>query len=118
MKYCGKAIYRKIQILDDNGVTQFSTLEFDFDPSFEQLYVNSLIVRNADGEVLAEGELNTYYITNSETGYEASTERTVNLPVPSLAPGVDHRGDRDQAHLRRRRHVPARNAVLVGRPAD
>lgn len=83
-----QSYYRKIQILDDNGVTQFSTLEFDFDPSFEQLYVNSLIVRNADGEVIAEGELNTYYITNSETGYEASTERTVNLPVPSLAPGV------------------------------
>lgn len=83
-----QSYYRKIQILDDNGVTQFSTLEFEFDPSFEQLYVNSLIVRNADGEVIAEGELNTYYITNSETGYEASTERTVNLPVPSLAPGV------------------------------
>jgi len=83
-----ESIYRKIRILDDNGVTQFSTLEFDFDPSFEQLFVNSLIVRNADGELIAEGDLNTYYITNSETGYEASTERTVNLPVPSLAPGV------------------------------
>jgi tetratricopeptide (TPR) repeat protein/transglutaminase-like putative cysteine protease len=83
-----ESLYRKIQILDDNGVTQFSILEFDFDPSFEQLYVNSLIVRNAEGEVIAEGDLNTYYITNSETGYEASTERTVNLPVPSLAPGV------------------------------
>jgi len=83
-----ESIYRKIQVLDDNGVTQFSTLEFDFDPGFEQLYVNRLIVRNADGEVIAEGDPNTYYITNSETGYEASTERTVNLPVPSLAPGV------------------------------
>jgi tetratricopeptide (TPR) repeat protein len=83
-----ESFYRKIQILDDNGITQFSTLEFDFDPSFEQLYVNSLIVRDADGEIIAEGDLNTYYITNSETGYEASTERTVNLPVPSLAPGV------------------------------
>jgi len=83
-----ESIYRKIRILDDNGVTQFSTLEFDFDPSFEQLYVNSLVVRNSEGEVIAEGDLNTYYITNSETGYEASTERTVNLPVPSLAPGV------------------------------
>jgi tetratricopeptide (TPR) repeat protein/transglutaminase-like putative cysteine protease len=83
-----ESIYRKIQILDDNGVTQFSTLEFDFDPGFEQLYVNSLVVRNSEGEVIGEGDLNTYYITNSETGYEASTERTVNLPVPSLAPGV------------------------------
>ncbi len=80
--------YRKIKVLDDNGVTQFSTLEFDFDPSYEQLYVNRVVVRDADGDVLARGGLNTYYITNSDTGYEASTEKTVHIPVPSLAPGV------------------------------
>lgn len=83
-----KTRYRKIRVLDDNGVTQFSTLEFDFDPSYEQLYVNSLVVRDAKGVVIAEGDLNTYYITNSESGYEASTEKTVHLPVPSLAPGT------------------------------
>ena len=82
-----ESVYRKIRVLDANGVTQFSTLEFNFDPSFEQLYVNSLIVRDAAGEVIAEGDLNTYYITNNEAGFEASTEKTVHLPVPSLAPG-------------------------------
>ena len=82
-----ESLYRKIRVLDDNGVTQFSTLEFDFDPSFEQLYVNSLIVRDAAGQVVAEGDLNTYYITNNESGFDASTEKTVHLPVPSLAPG-------------------------------
>ncbi|RZV36117.1 MAG: DUF3857 domain-containing protein [Chromatiales bacterium] len=82
-----ESLYRKIRVLDDNGVTQFSTLEFDFDPSFEQLYVNRLVVRDAAGEVIAEGELNTYYITNNESGYEASTEKTVHLPVPSLTAG-------------------------------
>ncbi len=80
--------YRKLRILDDNGVTQFSTLEFDFDPSYEQLFVNRLIVRNADGDEIAEGDINTYYITNSESGYEASTEKTVHLPVPSLSAGA------------------------------
>ncbi len=80
--------YQKIRILDDNGVAQFSTLQFDYDPSYENLFVNTLVVRDADGEVLGEGDLNTYYITNSETGYEASTEKTVHLPVPSLAAGV------------------------------
>jgi len=83
-----ETLYRKIRVLDDNGVSQFSTLEFNFDPGYEQLYVNSLLVRNAVGEVLGEGDLNTYYITHNEEGYEASTERTVHLPVPSLAPGV------------------------------
>ncbi len=83
-----QTVYRKIRVLDDNGITQFSTLEFDFDPSYEQLYVNSLVVRNADGDVLGEGDLNTYYITNNESGFEASTEKTVHLPVPSLAPAA------------------------------
>ena len=83
-----ETLYRKIRVLDDNGISQFSTLEFNFDPSYEHLYVNSLLVRNAAGEVLGEGDLNTYYITHNEDGYEASTEKTVHLPVPSLAPGV------------------------------
>lgn len=80
--------YRKIRVADDNGIAQFSTLEFDFDPSFEHLYVNSLSVRNAAGDLLGEGQLNSYYITNNEDGYEASTEKTVHLPVPSLVPGA------------------------------
>ncbi|HNP63614.1 MAG TPA: DUF3857 domain-containing protein [Woeseiaceae bacterium] len=80
--------FRKIRVINDNGVAQFSTLEFDFDPSFERLYVNSLRVISAGGEILGEGELGNYYITNSETGYEASTEKTVHLPVPSLKPGA------------------------------
>ncbi|MDH4047994.1 MAG: DUF3857 domain-containing protein [Gammaproteobacteria bacterium] len=80
--------YRKIRILDDNGIKQFSTLEFDFDPAFEQLYVNSIVVRDGDGKVLAEGERNAYYVTNSDNSYEASTEKTVHIPVPSLARGV------------------------------
>ena len=83
-----KTMYRKLHILNDNGVTQFSTLEFDFDPGYEQLYVNSLVVRDADGDIIAEGNIDTYYITISESGYEASTEKTVHLPVPSLAPGM------------------------------
>ena len=80
--------FRKIRVTDDNGIAQFSTLEFDFDPSFERLYVNSLRVISAQGELLGEGELGSYYITNSASGYEASTEKTVHLPVPSLEPGA------------------------------
>ena len=83
-----ETMYRKIRVIDNNGVSQFSTLEFDFDPSYEQLFVNSLVVRDATGEVLGEGDLSTYYITNNDEGYEASTEKTAHLPVPGLAPGV------------------------------
>ena len=80
--------YRKIRVVDDNGIAQFSTLEFAFNPAYERLFVNSLVVRNAAGEVVGEGDVNTYYITNDEDSYEASTDKTLHLPVPSLAPGV------------------------------
>jgi transglutaminase-like putative cysteine protease len=80
--------YRKIRIVDDNGIAQFSTLEFDFDPGAEQMYVDRVIVRDAEGKQIAQGEPNSYYITNSENSYEASNEKTVHIPVPSLAPGV------------------------------
>jgi hypothetical protein len=80
--------YRKIRVIDDNGISQFSTLEFDFNPAYENLFVNSLVVRDRTGKVLGEGDINTYYITNNEDSYEASTDKTLHIPVPSLAPGV------------------------------
>ncbi|HEX5788387.1 MAG TPA: DUF3857 domain-containing protein [Woeseiaceae bacterium] len=79
--------YQKVHVYDDSGVENFSTLMFDFDAASEQLFVNALRVRNADGEVVAEGSLQSYFITNDEDGYEASTDRTAHLPVPKLAPG-------------------------------
>ncbi|MDJ0939344.1 MAG: DUF3857 domain-containing protein [Woeseiaceae bacterium] len=79
---------QQIKIQDAQGIEQFSTLEFDFDPAFEQLYVNRLLVRDADGEVVAEADRAAFYVTDTIDGYEASTEQTAHLPVPSLAPGV------------------------------
>ena len=83
-----KTQVQQIKVQDAQGVEQFSTLEFNFDPAYEQLYINKLTVRNAVGEVVAEGDPTTYYVTSTVDGYEASTEKTAHLPVPSLAPGV------------------------------
>jgi tetratricopeptide (TPR) repeat protein len=83
-----KSQLQQIKIQDAQGIEQHSTLEFDFDPAFEQFYVNRLLVRNAAGEVVAEGDPAAYFVTSTVDGYEASTEKTAHLPVPSLAPGV------------------------------
>jgi transglutaminase-like putative cysteine protease/tetratricopeptide (TPR) repeat protein len=79
---------QQIKVQDAQGVANFSTLEFNFDPAFEQFFVNSLVVRDAAGEIVAEGDPAAYYVTSAVDGYEASTERTAHLPVPSLAPGT------------------------------
>lgn len=86
--YVTRSQYQRIKIQDAQGIEYFSTLEFNFDPAFEQLYVNSLVVRDAKGKVLAEADRNAFYVTDTVDGYEASTEKTAHLPVPSLAPGV------------------------------
>ena len=83
-----KTQYQQIKILDAQGMEQFSTLEFDFDPAFEQMYVNRLVVRDEQGVVIAEGDRDSYYVTTTVDGFEASTEQTAHLPVPGLAPGV------------------------------
>ena len=83
-----KTHVQQIKIQDARGVEQFSTLEFNFDPAYEQFFVNKLVVRNAAGEVVGEGDPTAYYITSTVDGYEASTEKTAHLPVPSLAPGT------------------------------
>jgi tetratricopeptide (TPR) repeat protein len=83
-----RTLVQQIKLQDAQGVANFSTLEFNFDPAFEQLYVNSLVVRNAEGDKVAEGDPASYYVTSTVDGYEASTEKTAHLPVPSLAPGM------------------------------
>jgi len=83
-----RTFVQQIKVQDARGVAHFSTLEFNFDPAFEQLYVNRLVVRNAAGETVAEADPAAYYVTSTVDGYEASTEKTVHLPVPSLAPGM------------------------------
>jgi transglutaminase-like putative cysteine protease/tetratricopeptide (TPR) repeat protein len=83
-----RTLLQQIKVQDAQGVTQFSTLEFNFDPAFEQMYVNSLVVRDAAGGIVAQGEPSTYYVTSTVDGFDASTEKTAHLPVPSLAPGM------------------------------
>ena len=87
-EYITQSYYQQIKIQDVQGIEQFSTLEFSFDPAFEQLYVNRLEVRNERGELLAEADRAAFYVTDTVDGYEASTEQTAHLPVPSLKPGV------------------------------
>jgi len=83
-----KTYYQQIKVQDAQGIEQFSTLEFNFDPAFEQLYVNSLLVRDPAGEIIAAADRDAFYVTTTVDGYEASTEQTAHLPVPSLAPDV------------------------------
>ncbi|MEM8945566.1 MAG: tetratricopeptide repeat protein [Planctomycetota bacterium] len=79
--------YRKIKANSQAGVEELSSLSMSFDPLFERLFVNRLAVFNAEGELVAEGAQDDYYVLDDSASAQASQDRRVYLPVPNLKPG-------------------------------
>jgi tetratricopeptide (TPR) repeat protein/NADH:ubiquinone oxidoreductase subunit 6 (subunit J) len=80
-------VYTRIKVFDEGGVSRFSTMQMDFDPLTEELFVNELLVRDAAGQVVSRGQLADYYVVDRQQGSVASHDRTLFLPVPHLQPG-------------------------------
>lgn len=76
-----------IRVLDTQGVEKFSTLEIGFDPLSEEVFVNSLVVKNAAGEVVAKGRVEDSYVVDQGTGEMATQHKILHVPVPGLQPG-------------------------------
>ncbi len=79
--------YMRAKVLDAAGVAAFSTLQSTFDPSTEQLFVNELLVRDGDGNIVSRGQIADYYVIDAHSNDVASNDRTLFLPVPQLQPG-------------------------------
>jgi len=80
-------IWQSFKVLNEAGVTAASTLEFTFDPLSERLFVNSLIVRDGQGAEIARGDLDDYYVIDSDPWEMATYDRTLYIPVPALRVG-------------------------------
>ena len=78
--------YRHIKILNEAGVERFGTLEMDFNPTYEKLFVNELSVLDEKGEVVGQGEPDSYYVVDKESVL-ASYDKTAHFPVPNVRPG-------------------------------
>ncbi|MEA3211938.1 MAG: hypothetical protein QOE70_4995 [Chthoniobacter sp.] len=76
-----------IQILDQQGVEKFSTLDFRFDPLSEEIFVNALTVRNEAGEIVAKGRVEDSYVVDDGVGEAATQRKILHVPVPALQPG-------------------------------
>ncbi|MCP4272795.1 MAG: DUF3857 domain-containing protein [Gammaproteobacteria bacterium] len=79
--------YRHIKVLDAGAVSAFSTFEIDFKPNIEKVYVNELIVRNKEGEIVSRGNPSDYFIIDKQNGMMATEDKTLNIPVSHLLPG-------------------------------
>src|SRR5438132_11918661 len=78
--------YRRIRVVDETGVSRFSTIDFRFDPLSEALYVNKLEVKDPSGAVTTSSASEAY-VSDDASAELATQRRTLFIPVPGLRPG-------------------------------
>lgn len=80
-----KTYYRTVKVLNAAGVERFSSMQTDFDPTYENAYVNSVIVKDENGKVVSEGRRSDFYVLDKESEL-ADTDKTIHIPVSGLLP--------------------------------
>jgi tetratricopeptide (TPR) repeat protein len=75
-----------IELRSPSALAELGELRTPFHNSFQRAYVNSLCVLDADGELVAEGDVASYYVSEAEPG-QSSDARWLNVPVPGLRVG-------------------------------
>ena len=76
----------KVKIVNRNGVSKFSSVEFGFDPLSEEIFVNELVVRDQTGKVVSTGKPSDYYVVD-QGGEMATQNKTLHAPISGLQPG-------------------------------
>jgi tetratricopeptide (TPR) repeat protein len=75
------------RVLDASGVSEFSTVQFPFDPLEHQLYVNEVRVMDSTGKTISSGNVSDYYVLDDRSGTAVSHKKVLNVPIPGLQPG-------------------------------
>lgn len=79
--------YLHAKVNDRDGVEMFSTLRFSFDPRYEHLFLNSLVVKDAQGKLVGAGTMSSMYLSDDADDERGTNQRTAFLPVPGLQVG-------------------------------
>ena len=81
-------LHRKNRIVDQSAVSDFSTLNFPFDPLSQEIFVNRLVVTDAGGKVVEKGKPEEQYLVDqSSVGAEATHGKILRVIVPGVKPG-------------------------------
>jgi hypothetical protein len=80
--------YRCVRVRDTTGMARFSTFQFGFDPLSEEIFLNRLTVRDAQGQIISTGKVSDCYVID-ESGTQATQRKTLNIPIPGLQPGYE-----------------------------
>ena len=62
-----RTMFRRIQVRTQSGVAEFTKLTFEFDPSSERFYVNRLAVFDPQGNQVAQGSVDSYYVLDDSS---------------------------------------------------
>ncbi len=81
-----RTLYDEVLIIDQRGVELFPSLGFIFDPNNERIYVNELKVFDKERELIYEGDVDNYYMTDASSEM-ATYKKLLNVPVSGLKPG-------------------------------
>lgn len=79
--------YLRIKVMDAAGVSRFSSIEIDFNPLSEKLFVNNLSVMDESGKITAQGKPSDYYIIDKQDNEMATFDQTLHITVSHLEPG-------------------------------
>jgi tetratricopeptide (TPR) repeat protein len=80
-----------IRVLDESGVSAFSTVQMSFDPLSEEIHVNEVQVADSGGGTVSTGKVADYYVLDASAEGIASQKKTLSIPVPGLHPGHEIR---------------------------
>ncbi len=101
-----------IRVLDRSGVAAFSTLQWEFDPIAEQVFVNEMRVSDASGRTLSTGDVADSYVLDAHRDEIASQVKTLNVPVRGLQPGCSVHVVLTRRDLSRPKEMPFLEYIL------
>ncbi|HZZ27313.1 MAG TPA: tetratricopeptide repeat protein [Pirellulales bacterium] len=81
------SLYESVQIINETGASRFSTIEFEFDPLNEKIFVNNLEVFDEQGKPIAQGDVADYFVADMATNDIHTHRKALHVPVPGIRPG-------------------------------
>lgn len=79
--------YMNFEVRDRDALARLKETVIPFDPLAERVYVNSLKVYDADGNLVAEGNPSQYYLSDPQEDSVIDTRKSLHLPIPGLLVG-------------------------------
>src|SRR5262249_10481159 len=82
-----RTLHRRIQVLDNEGVNYFSTMDIPFDGIGESIFINRLEVKTAAGEIVSRGSVDDAYVVEDQD-HSATYRKMLRVQAPGLKPGL------------------------------